>query len=147
QAAEIAVMPQEELFREVFELKEELHENINEFISEGNRMLELYKRTLENYNPMNYIVHRYSEVDNCYDKLKGIIANKINKGYLDLEGYKNLLDAYNPLNVLNKGYSVVYQRNKIIKSVEDYEIDKETTLRFYNGTVNGKFIAAEKEIE
>lgn len=146
QAAEIAVQLYEELINFINTSKEDLSRYALNIVNSESNALEIYKRTLENYNPINFIVHKYEEIDGYAIRLNNIIENNIQGKLQELSGFKNLLDAYNPLNILNKGYSVVYQDNSIVKSAKDLESSKNTVLKFYDGSVEGKFNVDKKEI-
>ncbi len=146
QAAEIAVELYDELINFINISKEDLTRYILDRVNSESNALEIYKRTLENYNPINFIVHKYEEIDGYALRLHHIIESHIQGKVQELSGYKNLLDAYNPLNVLNKGYTVVYQDNTVVKSAKDFVNSKNTLLKFYDGSVEGKFNVDKKEI-
>lgn len=146
QAAEIAVQPYEELISFIDTSKEELYRYALNVINNESNALEIFKRTLENYNPINYIVHKYEEIDGYAHRLHHIMETKLQGKIQELAGFKGLLDAYNPLNILNKGYTVVYQDNVLVKSVKNFKENQNTFIKFYDGTVEGKFNIDKKEI-
>ena len=48
--------------------------------------------------------------------------------------------ALNPMSVISRGYSAVYKDNKLIKSIDDVEIDDIFTFMTTDGTVTGKVL-------
>ena len=47
----------------------------------------------------------------------------------------NKMIILNPLNIMNKGYSLTYQDDKLIKSVDDVDINKELRTELIDGTI------------
>lgn len=84
---------------------------------------------------------------NILDNKMQIILNKVSfneeKLRSDIKNRKKIIDSYNPLNLLSKGYSIAYKDNKIIKDINNIDIDDMVKLRLINGSLLTKIIKKE----
>ena len=70
--------------------------------------------------------------DNLNDEINNIIKN--NTKHIDTLKIK--LDLLNPENILDKGYSIVYKDNKIIKDINDINVDDNINIVVKTGKIN-----------
>ena len=61
----------------------------------------------------------------------------------DIKSKKKIIDSYNPLNLLAKGYSIAYKNGRIIKDINNINIDDIIKLRVINGSILTKIIKKE----
>ena len=145
QAAEIAVPEIGNIQGELERLIDRLNLILENKIVREKNDLELYKRRLENFNTISYIVHKFNEIDGLADNLNKLIKIKLDNGYQELSSKKQLLEAHNPLNVLNKGYTLVYQNDELIKSKSNFKEAALTRIIFQDGEAMGFFNGIKKE--
>ena len=57
---------------------------------------------------------------------------------LELTNIISKLELLNPLSILKRGYTLTYIDNKIVKSVDDINIDTKLKIKFYDGIITTK---------
>ena len=71
------------------------------------------------------------------DKIK--LYNNINRIYdnnsKDYISIINLLDAFSPLKILSRGYNIASKENKIIKTINDINVDDTLNVKLYDGNL------------
>ncbi|MBQ7276009.1 MAG: exodeoxyribonuclease VII large subunit [Bacilli bacterium] len=109
--------------------------NFNKYLNNYNIKLDAKIAKLNSLSPIN-------RIDNLIDKVNHE-AYLLNKNYNSFIEYKNnefnnlinKMIILNPLNIMNKGYSLTYQDDKLIKSVDDVDINKELRTELIDGTI------------
>lgn len=145
QAAEIAAVSLESLIERITMDKERITSLAMRRIEDENYNLILLERLLENFNPMNIIIHKYDEIDVLKDSLNKNINITITNNFEQIKSLIQLLEAHNPLNVLKKGYSIIFQKEKLINSVTTFKSHESTEILFKDGKVKGLFVPSEEE--
>lgn len=91
-------------------------------------------------SPMQRVKDSRKDVNTLLKNLelqfKNILIHKQNQYVLGL----NKLELLNPLSIMKKGYSVVKSEDKIIKSIDDIEVNKEIDVLLQDGIVNAKVL-------
>ena len=83
--------------------------------------------------PYQKINERYVSIDMDVKALQNCIINKIKDSRtLSVETISKL-DALSPLKTLTRGYCIAEHNDKIIKSVNDLNVDDKITLKFTDG--------------
>ena len=81
---------------------------------------------------------------------KRAMSLQMEKLYADAQAniIKNsaLLDAYSPLKILSRGYQIVYQKDQVIKSIHDLDLQKMIRIRMQDGFATASVLEKE-EIE
>ncbi len=128
----------------LYEMKEQkldfLYDKINKYITS---YLNNYQNILEKYKS-NYILNNPKILyDNkkqnlmlLKDNLNKNIINMIQNNENNINTLKLKLDLLNPENILDKGYSIIYKDNKIIKDVNNLNINDEINIMVKNGKIN-----------
>lgn len=84
-------------------------------------------------------------LDLAIDKFKTAYLFKINSNELKFETLKNKFFALSPHKILERGFSAVYNGKKIIKSVNDINLDDILNVKLSDGLVECKVISVSKE--
>src|SRR5690606_14419278 len=63
---------------------------------------------------------------------ESIYSDKIKK----LNNLIEKLEILNPIGVLKRGYSLTYKDKKLVKTINDININDNLTIKFYNGNIN-----------
>ena len=71
---------------------------------------------------------------NLISQMQIILGNK-RAGFA---AHSSKLEALNPLSIVTRGYSVAYSGGKIVKKIEDVDIDSEISVKLSDGVVNAK---------
>ncbi|WP_426349431.1 exodeoxyribonuclease VII large subunit [Alloiococcus sp. CFN-8] len=145
QAAEISAVSLESLIDSISMDKEKITSLALRRIEDENYNLILLERLLENFNPMNIIIHKYEEIALLKDTLNKNINMAITNNFEQIKALIQLLEAHNPLNVLKKGYSIIFQKDKLINSVAAFKFNESTEIIFKDGKVEGLIVPTEEE--
>lgn len=140
QAAEIAVPLYSEMKNNIRMLEEKADYAVMSKLKEYRNEADSLDRILKLHTPLKKIQESFLKCDTLKEKMDMIIKNKINVEKSKLQNLNSLLIAHNPLNVMNKGYAIIEdENNKIIKSVEMLNCDKNIKITLNDGSVEGKF--------
>lgn len=142
-AAELAVPN----IKDIISLLNAYNMNFRKFLLE---LINLYKVKVEDISKKNIFLNLQKLYSVYDDKLNNQAQNFI-KGYeLFLKDKDNLLNKHitrlndlNPLNVLSRGYSLIYNNDKIVKSIDD--VNNNDVLKFK--TKEDEFIAKVIDLE
>ena len=81
--------------------------------------------------------NKSEDLDYFYNSLNKTMKHKLSINAKNLSNVGDLLNAVNPLSILDKGYSLVYKSDmKIVKTVEDTNVDDKIDIRLRDGTIN-----------
>lgn len=90
---------------------------------------------------MNNALHK--KINNINDLINNNLkANNLNiKHLLDnkkllLKRYQTLIQAYSSENVLNRGYSLVYKKDKLIKTIKDLKENDQIEIKLIDGNID-----------
>ena len=72
--------------------------------------------------------------------IKNSSINKLNDAKAKANKVISKLDALSPLKTLLRGYSIIEKNGKVIKKVEDTNINDELQIRLSNGKIKTKVI-------
>ena len=128
----------------LYEMKEQkldiLYDKCNNAIY---NILNNYKNKLDNYKK-NYILNNpkvlyekeLKNIEIIKSDLNDEINNIIKNNSKHIDTLKIKLDLLNPVSVLDKGYSIVYKDDKIIKDVNDIDINDNINIVVKTGKIN-----------
>ncbi len=166
-AAEIAVPNLIDVQKYINQLKIRLQEAIYKDIKYKSLYLDTIKNSFVLKTPMVLFENRQQQIDIINEKLNQLLLQKIDYCKLKLDTMKNhyllknpqqlyieakkqlkiiidKLQLVNPLNILNRGYSLTYQANKIIKVVEDIDMNKDLSIKISNGIIEANIVKVEE---
>ena len=140
QAAEFAVPLEREIRDGIEYTNEKMERIINGLIERERNNINSYIRILKLNSPLTKIVNNYTEVSRLNDSLKRAIIKKIDIEKQKLISLNELLMARNPANLLKKGYAIIEDNNGIINSKEKLKNEKDISITFIDGKIEGKFV-------
>lgn len=85
---------------------------------------------------INKLNSKSEDLDYFYNSLNKSIKHKLSINAKTLSNIGNMLNAVNPFSIMDKGYSLVYNDNKIVKSVDDTNINDTIDVKLKDGTLN-----------
>ena len=90
--------------------------------------------------PLQKINERAITLDMLVKSIKNSTINKLNEAKANANKAISKLDALSPLKTLLRGYSIVEKDGKVVKKVEDVNINDELKIRVSNGNINTKVV-------
>ena len=90
--------------------------------------------------PLQKINERAITLDMLVKSIKNSTINKLNEAKANANKAISKLDALSPLKTLLRGYSMVEKDGKVVKKVEDVNINDELKIRVSNGNINTKVV-------
>ena len=90
--------------------------------------------------PLQKINERAITLDMLVKSIKNSTINKLNEAKANANKAISKLDALSPLKTLLRGYSIVEKDGKVVKKVEDVNINDELKIRVSNGKIKTKVI-------
>ena len=168
-AAEMAVPSMPDLINHLNNLKVRLNESINGKINYQRLYLDSIKNSFIIKNPMLLFEPKKQQLDLLLERLnKTVLANiDLSKHKLELlkanhvikdptalykdkrihlDNIIEKLKLLNPLNNLDRGYSITYKNDKLIKSINDLELNDEILVRIKDGNIKAYIKEIEKEV-
>lgn len=166
-AAELAVPNLIEIENHLKQLNIRLNESINKKINYQKLYLESIKGSFVIKNPLIMFENRKQNLDLKISKLNDLMLGKVENlkktvNYLKQsyilnnpsELYKNKalllkhctekLELLNPLTILNRGYAAIYHESKVIKAIDDININDNIELKVSNGIIEA-IVTGKKE--
>ncbi len=139
-AAEIATPDINTLISSIEIYETRIKSNFSNKINSIKQNLVNLDRRLDNCNPIMLLEQLYSkklQLDKMLDtNMKNLLSSKENVLRYNIEK----LNALNPLNIMDKGFSLVQSSDKIVRSVNDVEIDDKLTVSLKDGKLNVKVV-------
>jgi len=83
--------------------------------------------------PCEYFSQKFDEVDVLYTRLKDGFSFLVEKENSKFSNLVSSLDALSPLKVLARGYSITTKNGKVIKDIENINIDDELKVKLSKG--------------
>ena len=160
-AAELAVPNIVDLTHNLNQIAIRLNESIYNQINFKKLYLDSVKNSFVIKNPMIMYENKQQKLDNIIEKINQLLSYKLERKKVLLNNLKsnnillnpiNLykpqkleltniiskLELLNPLSILKRGYTLTYIDNKIVKSVDDINIDTKLKIKFYDGIITTK---------
>ena len=160
-AAELAVPNIVDLTHNLNQIAIRLNESIYNQINFKKLYLDSVKNSFVIKNPMIMYENKQQKLDNIIEKINQLINYKAQNKRILLNNLKNnnillnpihlykpkkleltniisKLELLNPLSILKRGYTLTYIDNKIVKSVDDINIDTKLKIKFYDGIITTK---------
>ena len=160
-AAELAVPNIVDLTHNLNQIAIRLNESIYNQINFKKLYLDSVKNSFVIKNPMIMYENKQQKLDNIIEKINQLLSYKIERKKVLLNNLKNnnillnpinlykpqkleltniisKLELLNPLSILKRGYTLTYIDNKIVKSVDDINIDTKLKIKFYDGIITTK---------
>ncbi len=160
-AAEMAVPNLSDLINYLANLKVRINEAINAKINYQKLYLDSIKNSFILKNPMIIFEQKKQKLDILIEKLNNLLINNVNNAKHRLEIIKNnhfltdpkiytkekklllnniidRLELLNPLNSLKRGFSLTYKNDKLIKDINDVEVNDILLIKMDNGHVFAK---------
>lgn len=160
-AAELAVPNIVDLTHNLNQIAIRLNESIYNQINFKKLYLDSVKNSFVIKNPMIMYENKQQKLDNIIEKINQLLSYKLERNKVLLNNLKsnnillnpiNLykpqkleltniiskLELLNPLSILKRGYTLTYIDNKIVKSVDDINIDTKLKIKFYDGIITTK---------
>jgi exodeoxyribonuclease VII large subunit len=137
----------------LYEMKEQkldtLYDKLNSVIKSKldyyNHLLDKFKSNYILNNPRVLYDSEKEKLDNIKLNLNKSIINIIEKNTNNLNTLKLKIDLLNPENVLDKGYSIVHKDGKIIKNIDDININDNISVLLKNGKINANVKGVDKK--
>lgn len=143
-AAELAVPDMSELLNKITNLNERLISAIKYKISSQQQLTDNLADRLSLASENNKLSESRANLDNLLLRLNNAYNSVLQENNERLKEYVTKLNTLNPLNILLRGYSLTTAGDKIIKSVNDVDIDDNIIVKISDGslscTVNSKGI-------
>ncbi|WP_055667691.1 exodeoxyribonuclease VII large subunit [Desnuesiella massiliensis] len=140
-AAEILIPKLEDILLYVESYKSKLDNSLKFQLYSSKTKVEALRKTLEYYNPKEYISNQYNHINMLINRCSNITEGKIKKEMDRISSLNQILNSFNPLNILNKGYSMITDSDDfIIDSVETLKNCKDIKITMKDGTVDAKLI-------
>ena len=86
------------------------------------------------------MAHEKNRITNLTGLAEKEIKKFIQKKHERVRLNENTVRILNPENVLKRGYTLTFKNGKIVKSVNDMEVDETIETRFYDGKMESKII-------
>ncbi|SKA76778.1 Exodeoxyribonuclease VII large subunit [Clostridium sp. USBA 49] len=138
-AAEIAIPSLADLELNIEHLKTQLDINIKRIIEKNYNKINVLSRTLEMYNPLNYIINQYDYISQLQDKLELIVKSSIAVKKQEINKIYALICAHNPIKILSKGYAIIEDMdNRIISEKEILKNTDIIKITLNDGTIKAK---------
>ena len=160
-AAELAVPNIVDLTHNLNQIAIRLNESIYNQINFKKLYLDSVKNSFVIKNPMIMYENKQQKLDNIIEKINQLLSYKLERNKVLLNNLKNnnillnpihlykpkkfeltniisKLELLNPLSILKRGYTLTYIDNKIVKSVDDINIDTKLKIKFYDGIITTK---------
>ena len=166
-AAEMAVPNTSDLINLLSQYNIRSNEAINNIIHKKELKLKSLKESYVLKNPLMLYEVKEQKLDNIIDSLNTFIKNKLDSSTIK---YKNIISSnilrnpdnlfvkknheyclllnkielLNPMKLLDKGYSVVKSNDKVIKSIDEVNINDELNINLAKGKLIASVIRKEK---
>lgn len=160
-AAELAVPNIVDLTHNLNQIAIRLNDSIYNQINFKKLYLDSVKNSFVIKNPMIMYENKQQKLDNIIEKINQLLSYKLERNKVLLNNFKNnnillnpihlykpqkleltniisKLELLNPLSILKRGYTLTYIDNKIVKSVDDINIDTKLKIKFYDGIITTK---------
>jgi len=100
---------------------------------------------LELLNPINRLIQSKIDLVNTTKSLNNYYERYIIKKQNNFAITINRLELLNPLSIMSKGYSVVKSKGKVIKSIDQINIDDQIDILVSDGVLNARIIKKRKD--
>jgi len=145
-AAELAVPDTSELKKQLLNVEKRMEMLLLNRIKIYRDRINHYENTKVLKNPMNIIDDNRMNIlhieQNLTSRIQLILSNK--KSQFIAQSSK--LEALNPLSIVTRGYSVAYKGKKILKKVEDVEINENISVKLSDGFVYAEVVNKTKSL-
>ena len=132
-AAELAVPDTVELKKQLSNVEKRMELLLSGKINNYREKIKNYENTNALKNPVNIIDDKRMNIlhteQNLTARMQLILSGKQSQFVM----YSSKLEALNPLSVLTRGYSVVYKDKKILRKINDVEIDENISVKLSDG--------------
>ena len=165
-AAEMAVPNLSDINNMINQYHIRLNEAINNIIKKNQLRLNKITTSYILKNPLSLYEIKEQKLDNIIDSLNKYIKNLLSKNELRYQNIINVdilnnptklfikkdhqyqlllnkIELLNPLKILDKGYSVVKKDNKVIKSINDLNINDIININLSKGIITASVIGKE----
>ena len=133
-----------ESFRDILSGFSEPEYKLKEKLRDIQHHLDTFTREIVRFQThiMQQFAHHYREVEKVADSLLlnslRILKVEIDKKAQDIEFFNKQLSIYNPERQLKLGYSILLNKGKVLKSVQDIEKGDIIHVRMQDGTVESE---------
>ncbi len=167
-AAEMAVPNLSDINNLINQYRIRLNEAINNLINKNHLRLNKITTSYILKNPLSLYEIKEQKLDNLIDNLNKYIKNLLSRNEIR---YKNIIsvdilnnptkllikkehqyqlllnkiELLNPLKILDKGYSVVKKDNKVIKNIDDLNINDTININLSKGIITANVIGKEEK--
>lgn len=93
--------------------------------------------------PLKQVNENYILVDNIVKKMQDNVSNNVKVEKEKAIKIISKIDALSPLKTLTRGYCITSKNDKVMKSINDVEVDDEINIRFVDGSGRAKIIKKE----
>ena len=146
-AAELAVPDTGELKKQIMNVEKKMELLLTNRIKN-------YRDRINHYENLKVLKSPTNIIDDNRMNILHIEKNLTSRMQLILSGKKSefiaqssKLEALNPLSIVTRGYSVAYKGKKILKKVEDVEINENISVKLSNGIIYAEVLKKEKNNE
>ena len=138
EAAEICAPDLNTLYNKVTQIKNILNQKIENRLQQSSNLLNNLTLTLSSHNPLYKIQTFKNELVNHESEFKNLISKKIINYKINFERLKNILYQYNVNEIKKKGFVILKKHNKIIKDINDLNVEDEVNILMNNGKIKAK---------
>lgn len=132
-AAELAVPDARKLRLEIGGCLSEVLKEINNTVSYYRSILGKYQLIIGQNSPEARIYQRYQLIDSMTNSIVYSINSKIAEEKSRMEICRNKLNDLNPYSVMQRGFALVEKDNRVLKGIEDIDINTNVKIIMHNG--------------
>ncbi|HZK44515.1 MAG TPA: exodeoxyribonuclease VII large subunit [Syntrophomonadaceae bacterium] len=133
QAAQLAVPEIVLIENSIDDYQERLRISIKRYLEYRSEQIDSIMMRNVWQNPLLLVEQRQERLLQIETNLEKAIINDIDKKTNQFSALLSTLDALSPLKVIQRGYSLLRQKNKIIRSIEDINIGDEAVVEVSDG--------------
>ena len=134
-AAELAVPDTGEFLKQLSNAEKKMELLLLSAIKNNREKVKNYEKANVLRNPMNIIDDKRMGILQTEKNLNSGIQLILSEKKSRFGMYSSKLEALNPLSVLTRGYCVAYKDNKILRKIDEVEIDANISVKLSDGFV------------
>lgn len=143
-AAELCVPDIKYEYDRINNVKGSLDLLINRRVEGERARLNAIKNSLALSNTSNLIDKMQDRIDNYNYQMSISINNALITKQNEIKKYASMLNALSPLAILSRGYSIVSNKDSVVSSINDVDIDDSVVIRLNDGNVSARIIEVNK---
>jgi exodeoxyribonuclease VII large subunit len=134
-AAELSVPDINELKPKIIELNLSLTSNFNRFILNSKNNITNFLKSYAFRKPEDLLRQYSQRLDDIIPKLNSVYINHLNRIQNYIDNLVTRLTSLHPEHVIRRGYALVYKKRKLVKSIEDVDINDIVDIQIKDGKI------------